>query len=735
MANRTQLPIRLDELNGLYYRGIRDRVPLDHFRDCLNIDYDGEGWVTRSGCSLELTDATNGVNFAFPYVINTERYYLYLDGNSVLRSSRDSSVALKTFASSGGNVVTSFSAIKVYGRIYISPRTVDSGWFSPGTSDGNIYVVILNRVASVTIPAAGSGYAVGDILTLVGGDYNAKVSVSTIGGSGEITAVAIIHPGSSYTVGTKITTTTGAGISATINVATISDVAYLAAGDPPSGFTLTVAVSATAGNIETGRRLFAVAFETESGFITVPGPVAWSLFNQTTANRKIDISVIPTGPAGTIARHILASRVIFNYNSKKFNQLEHELFFIPGGKIENNTDTTLTVNFYDSELTSSADYLIDQLSAIPAGLKLAFYNGRLASCSEFTSPYTTRVSKAGAVESFDSVSGFITTPPDDTMFAGINALSGRYIGVRSIGVFRGNFLVMKNTKTYAYQDNGGDPSEWPSTLVDGAIGVITPDGIGQVLDSNSPNQDVLLTVGYSGIRLFNGQYDEIPLTYKIDTLWNLFVSGESEGLIGAGNSGARLYIDGIDKKIYVNVTGTAESLILVGDYSSGLNYQSIKWYLWKFPFPADDIFLGLNPTTNIFNRLYFINDQKLYKVNDNSTSDQIISANDTAINSFIETGEVFPGESDGSMDTFNIVKCRVLGSGTLSITITTMDRVSNSTPTGLTLSSAPGKLLPRLTNIQNERVSYKFGTNAIGSRFKFYGTWVSSIITSGERPA
>src|SRR5690606_12889657 len=84
-----------------------------------------------------------------------------------------------------------------------------------------------------------------------------------------------------------------------------------AGGIAPSG-SITVTNSTLSGNVEAGTHLIAVAFETESGFITRPGP---SIYGQVLADgtHQIDISGIPIGPDGTVARHILATRRIPNY--------------------------------------------------------------------------------------------------------------------------------------------------------------------------------------------------------------------------------------------------------------------------------------------------------------------------------------------------------------------------------------------------------------------------------------
>ena len=62
-------------------------------------------------------------------------------------------------------------------------------------------------IATVTVTAAGSGYNVGDILTLAGGTgSNAKLTVATLSGTG-VATVTVSTPGTGYTVGNSLTST------------------------------------------------------------------------------------------------------------------------------------------------------------------------------------------------------------------------------------------------------------------------------------------------------------------------------------------------------------------------------------------------------------------------------------------------------------------------------------------------------------------------------------------------
>jgi len=88
----------------------------------------------------------------------------------------------------------------------------------------------------MTGAAAGSGYTVGDVLTLVNttalsfDGVAATVTVATIDGSGGITGITLTTKGSEYTTGVK-TTTGGTGTAGTVNIATLESATNGAGGN------------------------------------------------------------------------------------------------------------------------------------------------------------------------------------------------------------------------------------------------------------------------------------------------------------------------------------------------------------------------------------------------------------------------------------------------------------------------------------------------------------------------
>jgi hypothetical protein len=96
---------------------------------------------------------------------------------------------------------------------YANLGILNSGWVASTTG----------QAKTVTVNAAGTGYTIGDILTISGGgDGNAEVEVLTVGGSGQVLTISLYDNGTGYTAGlTNLATTGGTGSACTLNVTAI----------------------------------------------------------------------------------------------------------------------------------------------------------------------------------------------------------------------------------------------------------------------------------------------------------------------------------------------------------------------------------------------------------------------------------------------------------------------------------------------------------------------------------
>jgi hypothetical protein len=107
-------------------------------------------------------------------------------------------------------------------------------------------------VLTVAVNAAGSGYAVNDIIQVTGGSANCRLYVTSTTTAGGVTGVALKNNGSSYatSTGTATTTVSGTGSGCTINVVSIGRTGLVTTGIIhlyKVGDTVTIIGSATVG--------------------------------------------------------------------------------------------------------------------------------------------------------------------------------------------------------------------------------------------------------------------------------------------------------------------------------------------------------------------------------------------------------------------------------------------------------------------------------------------------------
>ena len=349
-----------------------------------------------------------------------------------------------------------------------------------------------------------------------------------------------------------------------------------------------VAADGAAGIVNAGTYLIAVAFETTSGFITPPGPKIGGVFTPTTYTSpgtvKINLSVIPIGPAGTAKRRILITQAGLS-----------EYFFLGsafGGIINDNVTTTAVLNFDDTtDLVESADFLFDLLETIPAPLGLAEYSGRLCIFGNRAEPSFVRASRVGEGEAFDSIDSIVFVNKDDGF------------SIRNATVIRDVLYSFKNLGIYSIRDTGNEPSTWIVSPIDKSINV-SIHGIGEFFDLSGITmaRDWTLLADRSGILLFDGIARKPPITTKIDDIWQTLNFTKFHKLVVA--------IDEQNHKIYCAIpTGSAteNNKLIMGDYNlcpgNFPEASKIKWSLWEFKpggttkSPSDIGLFGVPPDT------------------------------------------------------------------------------------------------------------------------------------------
>jgi hypothetical protein len=339
--------------------------------------------------------------------------------------------------------------------------------------------------------------------------------------------------------------------------------ARLAAGAGPTTGPLGLGLGA-AGHVEFGHHVFAVAYETDTGFIT-----AMKCFAEIYADgvSKIDISNIPVSPDPfVVARRIVATYAVSDVQFTHDLENGYQFFFLPDGRIDNNTDTTLSVDFFDSELLEDASYLFNLFDKIPAGVGFTVYHNRLVSYAEQKNQGLARVSVTGQPEAFDQISGLLIPPIDAT------ALS-------NASEFRDILYLFKPTRTFSYSDTGGEPAGWPLSIIDEGVGC-SVHGLSTVLDSGGVNIEFLVIIDFSGVMIFDGTFRRPELSWKIKDYW--FTLTRTNFL------NIQIMNDSIDQMLYITLPNQQ---MLIGDYTNGMDYMKIKWAKWKFNIEATTITL------------------------------------------------------------------------------------------------------------------------------------------------
>jgi len=484
-------------------------------------------------------------------------------------------------------------------------------------------------------------------------------------------------------------------------------------GTTPTATVVSTVEGVTAGDIDAGRHKFAVIYETESGFLTGFGPLIATVFTPTLydapGSKQVLITNIPLGPAGTFARHIVATK-----------SGEEAYFFVPDGDILDNTTTSVTLSFFDSELVESADYLEDQLTEIPACLKMVTYGSRAALIG-FPNPdgSLVRLSRSGEPEAFDQITGIKQISVDDQH----NLQTGFEL--------RGLLYLGKTLGWFALQDNGLDPAEWDEAIsIDKGIS-------GYVFGvSDIPNQiegatrDRVLIVDASGVLVFDGVFRDPDLTWKIRDIWKRINRSLANKI--------QILDDPVNKNIYLNIPlglgATDINAILFGDYSecgSFPNAKDIKWTIWRYP--QDPLSISIFDLDGKGNPVFrYSGNAVLYRA---CRAGDARNDAGTAIVSYIRLPYLAPGDGLGEVNYYGAIRVRSEGAGNLDLTLYGEDNLPLSLPPTILQSLTPAQEYLRLINFKAERMSVQFGMDALDEWFYLTRVRLYGKMWSAQRPA
>lgn len=460
----------------------------------------------------------------------------------------------------------------------------------------------------------------------------------------------------------------------------------------------TVTNTAFPNEITVGRHGVAVAFETDTGFITKPG-FFYEHFSDGTRGDMVDI---PLGGSEVVARHILMTKARAEFDAALENL---EYFFVPNGRIGDNVTDTFSISALDGDLVDDASYLLGQLETIPAGLALTNYNGRLCVGGEFDNLHSVRISRSGDPESIDDVEGTLVVNPGDSSS-----------GISALWVHRESLIIHKVGRSYSTSDAGDVISDWSPDLIDSAVGA-GPHSVGKIAQFGETLQDIGFVANASGLHLFNGTFAGLRLSQKIHSLWERITTTAAHTI--------ELVIDSKKQVLYAAVPldgAERPTHILHANFLNGLTPDAIRWSLWEMPFEPQSINV-ISEAGDEAQTLWVAgyDPGQLFKMEFRvavSEVDDWISASESyPVQTKVEFAKL-PNEMQDEIPEgiFHHCGCtlRVRGAGTLNVRCNDLDQEFFADAAPYALSENPRGEKFFLVDVSSERASFEIEVNEAG---------------------
>jgi len=307
-----------------------------------------------------------------------------------------------------------------------------------------------------------------------------------------------------------------------------------------------------------------------------------------------------------------------------------------------------------------------------------------------------RASGTEEPESYDGVSGIMEIALNDGQ------------AIRAAFTLRNNLYLVKERSIYVTATDGvNEPALWQVEEVSNAVGTPSAHGVGF-------GEEWVVIAGRSGLYLFNGS-EPIKVSQEIQPTWDSINWEQGQSLW--------VQVDTQRKRILVGVpigTATHPTQILVMDYTEGFQdplaalpgsiERSRKWAVWNIaanscglierPMGIAAVFLGTNNSSG-----------KIYQLTEGQYSDD-----GAPIDSYYTTAYLAATGLSGR-NLFGYLTGYVQGSGALALAGLSPGDVTQTSLGSWTLSSPASQDMEQFTNMLGERVSYQFGTNAVGSWF------------------
>lgn len=593
-------PKQITGFNGLYKRGAEVNCPPDHLTDCYNCIFPGKDQVSiRESISISSGNLLAGFvqSYAIAQVANNPCLLTLGDGTS------DFYDETHTFLLGNFPNADDFICLSIFGRSYIAFKQTGRAWGVSGTCNVGTSVSGYSSAVNITSGSIGTYMVGGGILI-----NNVPCSILTRSSG---TTITVDHDFGSHT-GYTYSCSNVFSYNGDFTIGLVP-----AGGRKPENNTITLG-SFGGGYNTPGQHQISFCYQYVNGYLSPPTGAPYNAVNNALGT-GYTVAFTDTPPANVVARVLISTQAI-PFTTFTFDKFQSEAFFVPGGTIPVGT-TSANISFYDTDLIASADYLFDISPYIPGASSLRFYHGRMVVIGQYSFPDNILVSDQLIPESINGVTGIVNMPVD----YGLNTSS-------TAAIIRDVLYVMKPNSTYSVQDNGGTPDTWAVTAVDTGIGA-WDNGL-SVFASSFSAQDVLdtsLVVNKTGLMLFNGTYSDTPLTYKIESIWQLIPP-------------ANFYLcqiahDTVLKRAYILVPlnqapipggqisapGSGPSnILLMMDYQEGLNPQAVKWSVWfydNFGAPnfirkisVENFTLNYGAPTPVYQFTYCSSDANIYKI-------------------------------------------------------------------------------------------------------------------------
>jgi hypothetical protein len=463
-------------------------------------------------------------------------------------------------------------------------------------------------------------------------------------------------------------------------------------GSPPSGFNLALAMSTNSGDLGLGTYIVAVCFETSTGFITAPGPETFPTIDSP-GGFKLNVSNIPIGPSGTIARRLIISKSI-PPGLYTGNQFGYEMFFCPGGRLGDNTTTFIhDIDFFDDDLIDSADYLFDSRNTIPCGLGLTVYNNRM--CLWGVPGYEHHVffSAAIFVETFDQTGGLLYLDPSDAISS-----------IKNVVDHETSLFIQTQDRTYITVDNGNDPDTWRCDPIDKAIGAECF-SVSKILDSRGTSIRRFFQGDKSGLYCFeSGTFQDPPFSVNIHDLWQRINKNQFNKV--------QVIDDPESKVVHIAIpleNATECSHILQGNYWNAFNRYGIlvgsmvRWSLWAFPWNVSSIVFDTQQDGHVAMK------QSGFEGNIYVQDPTVVLDDNTRITSYIQSHLFNTGAKN--VDHFGFLETRAEGVGSLNIYLYGTNYVKIQNPPKWNLTQMPNNYLQKPINFYDTKMSVKLMCN------------------------